>query len=98
MLKIRQVFSGYLPREISIKYDLYNCEVFNNIISVIHRVVCHKRRHVCMEGVKGKKKKTSPRTTKNITEGCLKVIIDGFSLQWGGVGLGIPARDWAGLR
>ena len=40
-----------------------------------------------MEGVKGKKKKTSPRTTKNITEGCLKVIIDGFSLQWGGVGL-----------
>ena len=47
---------------------------------------------------KGKKKKTSPRTTKNITEGCLKVIIDGLSLQGGGVGLGIPARDWAGLR
>lgn len=51
-----------------------------------------------MEGVKGKKGKTSPRTTKNITEGCLNVIIDGLRLQWLGVGLGLPARDWAGLR
>lgn len=98
MLKIRQVFSEYLAREISIKYDLYNCEIFNNIISVIHRVVCHKRKHVCMTGVKDKKNKTSPRTTKNITERYLKVIVDGLTLQWLGVGLGIPARGWAGLR
>ena len=47
--------------------------------------------------MKDKKNKTSPRT-KNITERCLKVIIDGLSLQWLGVGLGIPTRGWAGLR
>lgn len=66
-------------------------EIVNNIISVIHRVVCHKRKHVCMTGVKDKKTKHHQEQQKTLQR-YLKVIVDGLTLQWLGVGLGIPAR------